>query len=199
VAGRTAELSPTEAALLAFLAFGEKSGYDLSRAFARSIDIMWAPAKGHMYAILPRLVEQGWATRREVVQDKRPNKQVYRITNRGRSVLARWLERPPEPEAERNLLLVKVFFGELAGASTVLRHLRHRRAEAEALRTQMRELERGVEHLGERPLYPRLTRRYAVLWAEFMIRWTKEAEAAITAASEDGAASAPRRRPSAKT
>jgi hypothetical protein len=77
------ELTPTEAALLALLAFGEKSGYDLARTFDRSIGLMWAPARGHIYAILPRLVEHGWATSREVVQAKRPNSRSTASRSRG--------------------------------------------------------------------------------------------------------------------
>jgi DNA-binding PadR family transcriptional regulator len=179
------ELAPTEAALLALLAFGEKSGYDLARTFDRSIGLMWAPARGHIYAILPRLVEHGWATSRQVVQDKRPNKQVYSITEQGRAAVARWLERPPEREPERNMLLVKVFFGDLAGGSTVLEHIRRRREEAEALHEQMRAFEREAERLGRASLYQSLTRRYAIVWAEAFVRWAREAEEAISAAGAE--------------
>jgi DNA-binding PadR family transcriptional regulator len=174
----SSDLTSTEAALLAFLAFGEKSGYDLARAFDRSVGLMWAPAKGHMYGVLPRLVERGWATSREVVQTRRPNKHLYRITQKGRTALARWLERPPGAEPERDMLLVKVFFGELAGESTILEHIRRRKAEAAELQAQLRAFDRGVP-ANERRLYPYLTRRYGILWAQFVIRWANEAERAI--------------------
>src|SRR5690348_54348 len=113
--GLSVELSPTEAVLLGLLGREEKalSGYDLLRAFRSGVGMTWAPTKGHMYAVLPRLVEQGLATSREIVQAKRPTKHVYRITRKGRSALRAWLAEPPEPGQERDMLLVKVFFGDL--------------------------------------------------------------------------------------
>jgi len=138
--GRTPdELSPTEAVILGLLGFAElegeqgMSGYDLLRAFGRSPGMMWAPTKGHMYAILPRLVSQGWATSREVVQAKRPTKQLYRITRKGRAALRTWLAAPAEAGQERDMLLVKIFFGDLGDRDAILGHIARRREEAEAL------------------------------------------------------------------
>jgi DNA-binding PadR family transcriptional regulator len=179
------ELSPTEAVILGLLGLAElegakgMSGYDLLRAFARSPGMMWAPTKGHMYAILPRLVDQGWATSREVVQQKRPTKQVYRITRRGRSALRAWLAAPVEAGQERDMLLVKIFFGDLGDRDAILGHIARRRAEAEELRTQIRSFQRDAERAGDTHLYPWLTRRHALAWAQFTVRWTVEAEEAI--------------------
>jgi DNA-binding PadR family transcriptional regulator len=179
------ELSPTEAVILGLLGLAElegakgMSGYDLLRAFGRSPGMMWAPTKGHMYAILPRLVDQGWATSREVVQQKRPTKQVYRITRRGRSALRAWLAAPVEAGQERDMLLVKIFFGDLGDRDAILGHIARRRAEAEELRTQIRSFQRDAERAGDTHLYPWLTRRHALAWAQFTVRWTAEAEEAI--------------------
>src|SRR4051794_15831970 len=95
MAGRgAAQISVTEAALLGLLTRGEMSGYDLQRAAENSSGFFWAPAKSRIYAVLPQLVERGFATSREVVQAHRPNKQLYRITKVGRAVLQTWLEQP---------------------------------------------------------------------------------------------------------
>lgn len=179
------ELSPTEAVILGLLGFAElegeqgMSGYDLLRAFARSPGMMWAPTKGHMYAILPRLVSQGWATSREVVQAKRPTKQLYRITRKGRNALRAWLAAPVEAGQERDMLLVKIFFGDLGDRDAILGHIARRREQAEALRKQIRVFQREAERAGDQDLYPWLTRRHALAWANFTVRWATEAEEAI--------------------
>ena len=181
------ELSPTEAALLGLLGHaGPKgmSGYDLMRAFRQSVGVMWAPTKGHMYAVLPRLVDEGWATSREVVQRSRPTKQVYRITRTGRAALRRWLAAPPEPGQERDMLLVKIFFGDLGDPEDMLAHIRRRRAEAEELRREVRALHRRTDPDDVASLFPALTRRYALGWAQFTLRWAAEAEAAVARAAE---------------
>lgn len=188
VAGRSDdELSPTEAALLGLLGHAGArgmSGYDLMRAFRESAGVMWAPTKGHMYAVLPRLVEEGWATSREVVQRSRPTKSVYRITRSGRAALRRWLAAPPEPGQERDMLLVKIFFGDLGDPDDILGHIRRRRAEAEELRREVRALQRRADADGGGSLFPALTRRYALGWAQFTARWAAEAETAVARAAE---------------
>jgi DNA-binding PadR family transcriptional regulator len=176
------EPSPTEAVLLGLLGRADEamSGYDLLRAFEHSAAVMWAPTKGHMYAILPRLVEQGWATSREIVQEKRPTKQVYRITRKGRATLRAWLAAPPEPGQERDMLIVKIFFGDLGDHEALLDHIRRRAGEAEALKKQIHSFQRRADREGDQALYPWLTRRYALGWAQFTLRWAAEAEDAIT-------------------
>src|SRR6266581_9576139 len=103
-------LTTTEAAVLALLAIeGERSGYDLAKLVEKAIAHVWSPARSGLYAVLPRLVEAGLATRRVVAQSTRPDKQLYRITRDGRRALAAWLE-TVEPGA-RDTFFLKLFVG----------------------------------------------------------------------------------------
>src|SRR4051794_18556849 len=137
----TAHISVTEAALLGLLTRGEMSGYDLQRTAERSGGFFWAPAKSRVYAVLPQLVERGFATSREVVQEHRPNKQLYRITPEGRAALQAWLEVPPGVEPERNPLLLKIFFGDLLEPEVLVSHVRALHADATALKRRLEALE----------------------------------------------------------
>lgn len=110
-AGRS--LTTSEYALLGLLTFGEKSGYDLWRFADRSIGFIWAPAKSQIYKVLPRLVEMGLAGSRALEQAKRPDKQLYRLTPAGRSVLRAWLT-AVEVDDEPDIYLLKIFFGRQA-------------------------------------------------------------------------------------
>jgi PadR family transcriptional regulator, regulatory protein AphA len=172
------QLAPTEAAVLGLLAYGESSGYDLKRAVDRSVGYFWGPAKSRIYTVLPRLVELGYATRRDVVQRDRPNKQVYRITRAGRAAIREWLSEPSGPTPDRNPLLLKVFFGDQADPGTVLEHVRDRRAQAEQLKRELDELDRAAE--GDADTYPAFTRVYGREWAEAMIRWANHVERELT-------------------
>src|SRR5918911_3115448 len=109
--GPERQLAATEAAVLGLLADREQSGYDLKRAIDRSVGYFWGPAKSRIYTVLPRLVERGYATRRGVVQEDRPNKQLYRITAAGRRALEAWLAEPSGPAPNRNPLPLKGVFG----------------------------------------------------------------------------------------
>src|SRR5215510_10100050 len=70
---RAVTLSTTEQSVLGLLlTFGEHSGYDLKRAAEEGVGYVWTAAKSHIYAVLPRLVEGGYATVRTVAQERRP-------------------------------------------------------------------------------------------------------------------------------
>jgi hypothetical protein len=77
------------------------------------------------------------------------------------------------------MLLVKIFFGDLGDSDAILGHIARRREEAEALRKQIRAFQRDAERRGDHDLYPWLTRRHALAWAQFTVRWAAEAEEAI--------------------
>ena len=82
------------------------------------------------------------------------------------------------------MLLVKIFFGDLGDPEDMLAHIRRRRAEAEDLRREVRALHRRTDPDDVASLFPALTRRYALGWAQFTLRWAAEAEAAVARAAE---------------
>ena len=170
-------LTTTEAALLGLLRTRPMSGYDLRKDVERSVGYFWAPAKTQIYATLPKLVAAGYATQERVVQEIRPDKSIYAITDAGREALREWVEEAPLDAGQgRNLILMKLYFGEGADRDALVRQLRDRRADAEALLRELEELERAGA--GASP-FQALTRRWGFLYAEALLRWTEEAEAAL--------------------
>jgi DNA-binding PadR family transcriptional regulator len=161
-------------------ALGELSGYDLQRAVEGSVGYFWAPAKSRIYAVLPRLVDGGFATRRDVQQQGRPNKQLYRITEAGHESLQRWLSDPPEPDPDRNALLLKVFFGELSDDDVILEQVRAKRAQAAELKRDLERID-AAEHDPVRDRFPGYTRRYGHEWADAIMRWADFVEEDILA------------------
>src|SRR3954464_4760363 len=106
------QLTTSEGAVLALLAIeGERSGYDLLKLVQQAIAHVWSPARSGLYAVLPRLVANGCASRRTLSQATRPDKQLYEITSAGRASLAAWLE-TVEPGA-RETFFLKLFVGGL--------------------------------------------------------------------------------------
>jgi PadR family transcriptional regulator AphA len=114
-------LTDTEGAVLALLAIeGPLSGYDMLRKVSKSVGHVWQPARSQLYAVLPRLVRDGHATAREVAQDDRPDKRVYRITRIGEAALEHWLE-TVEPGKHETFFL-KAFLGGLMPRQTLIAH-----------------------------------------------------------------------------
>lgn len=180
----TNELTATESALLGALALrGELSGYDLSKFVDSSVGYFWGPAKSQIYAVLPRLIEQGLATRREVRQTQRPDKQLYRITPGGEKALRSWLAEPVAPEPHRSVFLLKLFFGGFLAPDTLLEHVRRKRREAEQLQAELSAIDELLAGKGD--LHPALTRRYGHALAEAIIGWAGETELELEAEPAD--------------
>jgi DNA-binding PadR family transcriptional regulator len=170
-------LSQTEYAVLAMLGhFGEHevSGYDAKKFVNDALGYVWAPSKTHLYTVLRRLVEAGLATRRDVAQRSRPNKQLYRISDLGRKVVRDWLDRPEaESDPDRSIFMLKFFFGSQATREPLLAQLRDFR-DLYAQRLETYERIRDSRPMSARPseftfralLYGIARAQSAVAWAD---------------------------------
>jgi DNA-binding PadR family transcriptional regulator len=86
---------PIQHAVLALLAEGESYGYELRNEFHEAVGPQWGELNiGHLYQVLDRLVRDGLVTKRQVEQDRLPDRVVYRLTADGRAELDRWLKTP---------------------------------------------------------------------------------------------------------
>jgi DNA-binding PadR family transcriptional regulator len=122
IAPERLELATTEAGVLGLLALeGERSGYDLSKQAERSVGHVWAPTKSHLYAVLRRLSAQGLVSARQVAQERRPDKQLYSLTEAGHASLRAWLD--AAPRGDQSGLVLRLFLGGLASAESHRRTL----------------------------------------------------------------------------
>lgn len=169
------ELTATEAAILALLAYGKRSGYEVSKAIEQSVGFFWNPAKSQLYAVLPRLVDRGFATVRRVRQEDRPDKQVYAITRAGRKAVEQWLADPDfEPDPARHPFLLKLFFAGLAGEGTAHALLEERRRRKGEFVAQLEAIEARVRG-DDANFYGYLTLTFGLERARATLRWTKRA------------------------
>lgn len=172
----------TEFAVLGLVAFGEASGYDLSRTAARSIGHMWAPSRSQIYKVLPRLVAAGYTSSREVEQRRRPDKALYRITPAGRRALRGWIAQvEPDPAGGTAVFLLKIFLGWAGSPAAVLAQLAAYRA---LLERRVEEFERIEAGLGEdEPPHSRIALRHGISRANATLAWADEAERVLSGAT----------------
>jgi PadR family transcriptional regulator, regulatory protein AphA len=163
-------LSTTEFAVLGLLSFGERSGYEMKKAAERGVGYVWTAAKSHIYAVLPRLVEGGYATARRVTQERRPDKQVYKITRKGKRAFKEWLEAPIEERGARSPFLLKIFFGDLMSKEALVAHIERRRAEVVRTLEEYREIEGRIRD-DPQSYYGYVTLRWGLAQARAWIRW----------------------------
>jgi DNA-binding PadR family transcriptional regulator len=175
----TRALTTTEAAVLALLAIeGENSGYDLLKKVSTAIGYVWAPAKSQLYTLLPRLVRDGLAEGRRVVQSDRPDKTLYSISADGRTELQRWLE-TVEPEAEEAFYL-RIFVGALTTHDVLLRHVEAFRALNEERLETLRAIEPTNTRRGH-DWYHWFLLRLGIERRELLARWADDVLAELSA------------------
>jgi len=166
-------LSTTEYAVLGMLSWGEHSGYELKKIAEAGVGYLWTAAKSHVYAVLPRLVRDGYASSRRVTQASRPDKRLYRITKKGTAAFREWLEEPVEERGARSSFLLKLFFGDQMSKEALVGHVERRRAEAAAELAEYREIERRIKGVEEN-YFGYVTLRWGLAQTRAWIRWADE-------------------------
>ncbi|HZC79141.1 MAG TPA: PadR family transcriptional regulator [Ktedonobacterales bacterium] len=153
--------------LLGLLGAHPMSGYDIKRAFDRSLATYWNAGSSQIYTTLKALAARGLVSSELVFQEGRPNRRVYRLTPHGRAELDGWLGEPVPDRFTKDEFLTRLFFCGQTSDAVALRHLEEHRA---ALRAQLAEMERVLQEYGRRP-----TRRPRLLEYQLLVRDYKHA------------------------
>ena len=166
----------TTYAILGLVSFQETSGYDLKRFADMSIHyFFWSPARSQVYAELRRLTALGYVTEREVEQERRPDKRLYRITPEGDKALRQWLEGPVmAADMFKSPFLLRLFFGRFDLAETLIAQLEERRHMAQETLTQYEEIERHIKG-SEQFFFSYLTLKSGIANCHAALQWTEDA------------------------
>jgi len=153
--------------LLGLLGARPMTGYDIKRAFDRSLATYWNAGNSQIYTTLKLLAARGFVTSELIPQEGRPSRRVYRLTEEGRAELAAWLDEPVPARFTKDEFLTRLFFCGLTSDETALRHLEEHRS---ALQAQLAEMDRALRDYGARP-----TRRPRLLEYQMLVRDYKQA------------------------
>ncbi|MFF9409516.1 PadR family transcriptional regulator [Streptomyces anandii] len=117
-------------AVLAALLDGELSGYELAKAFDLGVANFWHARPQQVYAELTRLEGDGFVAGREVVQEGRPNKRLFRVTDAGLAQLQSFTTAAAKPSFIRDDLLVQVQAADHVDTGALIERLTERAAVA---------------------------------------------------------------------
>lgn len=95
-------------AILISLLDGDASGYDLAKSFDSTVANYWAATPQQLYRELDKLAQDGLVTASVVEQERRPNKNVFTLTDEGLAAIAQFTETPAKTIAIRDELMLKV-------------------------------------------------------------------------------------------
>jgi DNA-binding PadR family transcriptional regulator len=115
---------------------GPLTGYELTKAFDRSVNFVWHAVQGQIYPELSRLAAEGLI--RQTSTGPRGAKR-YEATEEGLTELRRWITEVEPARGVRNETLLRVFFAYLVEPADTEAFLRR---EADEYRRQLAILER---------------------------------------------------------
>jgi DNA-binding PadR family transcriptional regulator len=160
--------------VLGLVSIRPTTGHDLAAFAERSIGQFFSLTRSHVYSELERLCALGLLDVTEVRQERFPTKRVYEISGRGREVLDAWLDDPELPvERQRNLFLVRLFFGDHMSSGRLAELLDGYERSA---RDRHDRLAKMVDHLADRPdaTFRRATAMFGLAHAQATLDWVAQ-------------------------
>ncbi|MBU9712334.1 PadR family transcriptional regulator [Evansella tamaricis] len=169
--------------MLGLLCYQDMSGYELKKTFDTSLQFMWNTKTSQIYRELQRMEEQNHVTSSVEVQDKKFDRKVYSITNRGRDAFHEWVNKFPKNLIApiRDEFIIRVFFGEQIEANNLTFEIqRFKKQQEEELETILfieKEAEKSAveERLEDSLFYWLLTIKRAKKGIIAEIDWANEA------------------------
>ncbi len=124
-------------AILGFLSFKSLSGYDLKKAFDRSIKHFWPADQSQIYRTLKQLHQDGLIAKQVIPREDQLDIKIYEITEAGQQELEQWLATPLPPTDTRDPSLIQLYFSFVLEDDQV-RHL---------LQTAVTQIDKTLEEL----------------------------------------------------
>lgn len=178
----TPALTPTARAVLGFLSFRPRSGYEIRAAARRSAGLVWGVNDGQLYPQLHDLHARGLVEPAGAPEGPK-SRQRWQLTEAGREALHTWLREPPAAAVLRDEGLTKLLFIDQIGLDAAIGLLTQRRARLVALQQALEAVVPGAHRGGpdtETGLVgPGLVRSFGLDFVAMSIAWCDRALAQI--------------------
>ena len=96
------------------------SGYDIVKRFNSVLGYFWQASHQQIYQELSKLSKAGLVQHETVVQDDKPDKKIYTLTDAGEAALAEWLGSPTKARSTNDEILVKLYAGKFLARDSLL-------------------------------------------------------------------------------
>lgn len=161
----------TQYVLLGSLISGPKHGYDIKHFLESNMEATWRVGTSQLYALLRRMEEKALLRSSVEIQELRPSKRIYSITQKGKKAFLDWLLRPVRhPRDLRIEFIGKLFF---------LYHVPLPMAPVLIIDTQIRQLQKARDALkkraaAEQDLFKRLVYGFKIESIKGNLRWIQK-------------------------
>jgi DNA-binding PadR family transcriptional regulator len=104
----------TQDVILGLLQKRSFTGYEMKHYFETVFSFFFDASFGTIYPTLGKMEKLGYITKENILQENRPNKNVYTITPSGKEQFASYMSSPVEKVTVRSDFHMRMFFGEYA-------------------------------------------------------------------------------------
>jgi len=115
------------------------SGYEIKQLFEDIFSYFYSSSYGTIYPMLHRMEKEEWITKENVLQEGKPNKNVFTITEAGKTRFYEYLQSPMEPDTIKSDFLMRLYFGQLVGDEMVIKWLMQAQEYTQTQLDQLRE------------------------------------------------------------
>ncbi|MCO7126496.1 PadR family transcriptional regulator [Sporolactobacillus shoreicorticis] len=102
----------TEDVVLGILNEKSQTGYDIVEKIKTIFSHFFDGSYGSIYPVLHKLENKGKVTKKIIVQEGKPNKNLYSITESGREEFNKYLRSPVQTEVMKSDFLMRLYHGE---------------------------------------------------------------------------------------
>ena len=169
-------------ALLGILAEKDMHGYELKSRFDEKVGEFWSLNFGQIYSTLDRLEKDNLVSHDREIQERRPDRKIFRITPEGREELAIWLSTPVgKIRALRDEFFIKLVFLDQSNPGAILELIERQKVLYLKRMNQLtrRKLTLKKENQDLEALTAELLVDAAIFHAEADIQWLTLCEAKI--------------------
>ncbi|MRN07186.1 PadR family transcriptional regulator [Lactobacillus sp. 0.1XD8-4] len=130
--------------ILGILRNKPRTGYEINDILQNQISYFYDGTYGMIYPTLKKLEKEGKVKKETVIQEDKPNKNIFSITDKGREELRKYLESDKVEEVFKSDFLMKLFFGDdYLSKQKVIELIK---SEIKVKEDQIKRLEDSLEH-----------------------------------------------------
>lgn len=124
--------------VLGLLMEKELSGYDIKIVFEEVFTHFFDGSFGMIYPTLRQLEKEGRIKKEVVMQEGKPNKKMYFITDEGREEFYQYMKTDVEKDVLRSDFLMRMYFGDYSDTNTMKKWIEEEIERKEAYITDLR-------------------------------------------------------------
>ncbi len=161
----------TEYALLGFLRRRPMHGYEIYQQLSdpTGLGLVWRLKQSRLYALLGKLEEHGLVTTTLELQESRPPRKIFELTDRGRQTFLSWVQSPVQHGRRFRLdFLAKLYFAQHEAPATAQKLIEQQR---QTCLSWLEEQQAQAEGLEEPQPYDWLVHQFRVSQIQAMLHW----------------------------